>query len=295
MDEKTYNNYITAGRILKETRDETKKLVSPGASLLEIAEKTESIIRKKGGLVAFPTNISINDIAAHYTPNENEKTVFGEKDVVKIDMGVHVDGYIADSAYTVCFDPDKKEMVSVIEKALEKALSLATPGRPVSEISEVIESEITSFGFKPVSNLTGHRLERYQLHTGFIIPNVRTGIKEILKENDVIAIEPFLTDGGGSIKEGRDVRIYMFEKQHPVRMTAARQVLSQSKEQFSGLPFALRWIKNPRGILLNRAIRELVSVGAIYEYNVLKEILGGTVTQAEHTVIVKDKPVITTR
>ena len=295
MDEKTYNNYITAGRILKETRDETKKSIIPGASLLETAEKIENTIRKKGGSVAFPANISINDIAAHYTPNENEKTVFGEKDVVKIDTGVHIEGYIADSAYTVCFDPDKKEMVSVIEKALEKALCLATPGRPVSEISEVIESEITSFGFKPVSNLTGHKLERYQLHTGFVIPNVRTGTKEILKENDVIAIEPFLTDGGGSIKEGRDVRIYMFEKQHPVRMTAARQVMSQSKEQFSGLPFALRWIKNPRGILLNRAIRELVSVGAIYEYNVLKEILGGTVTQAEHTVIVKDKPVITTR
>jgi len=294
MDEIAYKSYVAAGRILKETREQTRHMIKPGAGLLEVAEKIESIIKEKGAHPAFPVNLSINDTAAHYTPTPDDKTVFKEMDTIKIDTGVQVNGYIADSAYTVCFDRDKKEMVDVINTALSNALKLATPERKISEISEAIESTITSSGFKPVSNLTGHKLERYRLHTGVTIPNVKTDSKQVLKEGDVVAIEPFLTDGGGAVKESRDVMIYMFEKQKPVRMNAARQILALSKTRFFGLPFATRWIKSPRGIVLAQALKELVSVGALYSYNVLQEVNGGIVTQAKHTVIVKDKTVITT-
>ncbi|MCK4967417.1 MAG: type II methionyl aminopeptidase [Candidatus Aenigmarchaeota archaeon] len=290
-----YDKYLLAGKILAEVRDKTKKLIQPNISLLEIAQKIESLIQEQGGQIAFPVNISINEIAAHYTPTPNDTTVFKENDIIKIDMGVHIDGYIADSAYTICFDPDKKDMVSVINHARDEAVKLATPGRPVKEISETIESVITNADYKPISNLTGHKLERYKLHTGFTIPNIKTDTKAILQENDVIAIEPFLTNGGGAIKEISDCCIYMFENQKKIRSQTARQVLSYAQHKVNGLPFAKRWIKQPQGIILDRALQELISIGAIYKYNVLKEINNGLVTQAEHTVIVKDKPIITTK
>ena len=295
MTDFDYEKYIKAGKILSKVRELSKDMIKPNVLLLDVANNIENLTRKLGGQVAFPVNISINNIAAHYTPSPNDTTIFKELDVIKIDIGVHIDGYIADSAHTICFDPDKYEMVSTINKARDEAIKLATPGRPVKEISETIESIITNKGYKPISNLTGHKLERYKLHTGFMIPNVKTNTKAILQENDVIAIEPFLTDGGGSIKEGSDCHIYMFEKQKPIRSAAARQVLSYAKTQVNGLPFAARWIQQPKGIILDRALKELVSIGAIYGYNTLKEINNGTVTQAEHTVIVKDTPIITTK
>ncbi|NOR85411.1 type II methionyl aminopeptidase [archaeon] len=287
--------YIKAGKILSDVRKQTKDMIKPGVLLLDVANKIENLTRDLGGQVAFPVNISINEIAAHYTPTPNDTTVFKDLDTIKIDTGVHIDGYIADSAYTVCLDPDKTEMVTIINKARDEAVKLATPERPVKEISETIESIITTNGYKPISNLTGHKLERYKLHTGFMIPNIKTNTKAILQENDVIAIEPFLTDGGGSIKESSNCHIYMFEKQKSIRSAAARQILSYAKTKVNGLPFAARWIKQPQGIILNLALKELISIGAIYGYNTLKEINNGIVTQAEHTVIVKDTPIITTK
>lgn len=297
MEKEILEKYVKAGKIAAEAREFAKSLVKEGARILDIAEKVEDFVRKKGGEMAFPLNISINEIAAHYTPIANDQTVLKAEDIVKIDIGVHVDGYIADTAFTVALtkDLEKQRMVVAIEKALEEALKIIKPGVNIGKIGEIIEKTIRQAGFKPVQNLSGHLLERYDVHAGLTIPNIKIDTSETLKEGMVVAIEPFLTDGGGAVKDSEKAMIYRYVQDRPVRLQAARQLMKIARDDFRGLPFATRWIKNFSPIILETALRQLVEAGSFYKYNILKEVASGTVTQAEHTVIVLDKPIVSTK
>ena len=294
MDEKTIEKYIKAGKIAKTAIDTAKKITQPGTTYLEAAEAIESEIKKQGGSIAFPVNISINNIAAHDTAFPQDTREFREDDIIKIDIGVHIDGYIADTATTLSFNDKKSEMIKASENALKNALKIVRPGTKIRDIGAVIEETITGYGYKPISNLSGHYLGQYMIHTGTSIPNIKTDTKVELKEGDAIAIEPFATDGAGAIKDGGRATIYRFVQNKPVRLPASRKIQSFAEKNYNTLPFALRWIKDPKGIMLSSAIKELVSRGALHEYPILKEIRDGTVTQAEHTVLVFDKPIVTT-
>ncbi|GFO95825.1 methionine aminopeptidase [groundwater metagenome] len=160
--EEILEKYLRAGKILSEVRAETVKKVKKGATLLSVAEFTENLIREKGGQPAFPVNISRNDEAAHSTPSFDDKSVFG-KDMVKLDIGVHIDGYIADTAVTVDLS-GHPELVKAAEKALADAIKFIHAGVNTADIGGVIEDAITSFGYKPVINLTGHGLAQYIQH-----------------------------------------------------------------------------------------------------------------------------------
>lgn len=295
MDADILDCYLRAGKIASAVREKSRRWVRNGERLLDAAEKIESEIRLLGGIPAFPVNISVNDIAAHYTPIDADEKIFGNEDIVKIDIGVHVDGYIADTAATIYLGEDlkKKALVQASKNALDSAIALATPGRKISEISAKIEEIIRSSGFVPVSNLSGHYLGRYIVHASPSIPNIRTDSPGILADGDAIAIEPFATTGAGSVKETGRAMIFSAAKIRPARLPAARRILGFAGG-LSGLPFASRWIKEPRGVLQDRALSELVSVGALHAYPVLKEVAGGLVSQAEHTIIVGEKPKITT-
>ncbi len=294
MDEETIKKYIEAGKIAKKAIEVSKKAVKPSASILETAEKIESEIIKNSGQIAFPTNISINSIAAHDTAFPNDARVFKDDDIIKIDIGVHIDGYIADTATTISFNNNRSDMLKASETALKNALKIACPGANIGEIGGVIEETIRSFGYKPVSNLSGHYLGQYTIHTGTSIPNIKTSTNVTLKEGDAIAIEPFATDGAGAIRDGSRATIYRFIQNRPIRLQAARKLLAVAQKSYSTLPFAARWVKDPQGFMLETALGQLVQAGALHEYPVLKEIGGGTVTQAEHTVLVLDKPIVTT-
>lgn len=294
MDEKTIEKYVEAGKIAKTALETAKKIVLPGTSYLEAAEQIESEIKKQGGNIAFPVNISINNIAAHDTAFPQDTRTFREDDIIKIDIGVHIDGYIADTATTIAFNNKKSEMIKASEDALKEALKIVRPGTKISDIGAIIEGTITGYGYKPISNLSGHYLGQYIIHTGTSIPNIKTDSKVELKVGDAIAIEPFATDGAGAIKDGGRATIYRFIQNKSVRLPAARKILSFAEKSYKTLPFASRWIKDPKGFMLDSAIKELVSRGALHEYPILKEIRDGTVTQAEHTVLVFDKPIITT-
>ena len=286
--------YIHAGKIAAKARNNGAKLIVPGASALDIVESVESEIISDGGSLACPATLSINNVAAHYTPEADDKTVIGEKDVVKLDLGAHVDGFIADTATTVCLDPDKEPLNTCVKKALDEALKMIRPGINVGDIGEVIQSVITDAGFKPVSNLTGHVLGRYELHTGIGVPNIKMRSNQVLEEGMAVAIEPFATDGTGFVKESGRVQIFMFEAEKPVRLDAARKIMKLSSTRFNKMPFASRWIRDVSPQMLNFALKQLTSVKAISSYPVLQEKEGVTVTQAEHTVLVKNKPIVTT-
>lgn len=294
MDREVKENYIKAGKIAAEVLKEAKKFIVPNVSILEVVEKTESLIIKKGGSLACPVTLSINEVAAHYTPAKNEKTIIKENDVAKLDIGVHINGYVADTATTVCLDREKEEMNDIIKQALENALSAVKPGLNLGQLGAIIQETVERHGYRVIINLTGHTLGKYDLHEGVNIPNIKMNTKETLKEGTAIAVEPFLTDGAGAIKESDKVQIYKFLANKPARMNEARKILQLSQTIFNKMPFATRWL-NINPFLLEQALKQLRMNGALYPYPVLKEIRDGIVVQAEHTTLVLDKPIVTTR
>ena len=193
--------YREAGRILAEVRADAVKKIKVGKKLLDAAESIENSIQQKGGAVAFPTNISVNEEAAHATPSKADASTFGT-DLVKLDIGVHINGYIADTAVTIDLG-NNKELVDASNSALERAIEVVRAGVDLAAISEVIEDTITGYGYLPVANLTGHGLERYTQHAPPAIHNRRTQSGSKLKEGQVVAIEPFSSAGNGRVVRNR--------------------------------------------------------------------------------------------
>ena len=291
MDSEIKEDYIKAGKIGAKVRKESESLIKPGASLLDIAEKIEASIKKMGGEIGFPVNLSMNEIAAHYTPTLGDETKVPENAIVKIDVGVHVNGYLADTATTVCLDDNYKKLAESTEKALEEAIKILKPGIKISEISEKIEKTIKSFDYNPISNLMGHGLDKYMLHSDPTIPNISNNMDFKLKKGMAIAIEPFATDGDGFIRDSGQSLIFMLIDKKPVRNPDSKKIL-EFAEQFRGLPFAERWIPFDSLFKIRLALRELKEREIIYEYPPLKE--KGMVSQHEHTIIIDDEPIITT-
>lgn len=281
--------YERAGRIAFEVLQECKPLIKPGAKLLEIAETAESKIMEKGGKPAFPANISINEVAAHFTPEKDSTAVIGEKDVVKLDIGVHVDGFIGDNALTIDLSNENGKLVEAAEKALDAAICSIHAGAKLGEIGAEVEATIKGYGFKPIENLTGHALGEYQLHAGAEIPNINNRDPNQLQEGMVVAVEPFATNGEGRVSEGPQVEIFSFVEPAPVRMRESRRLLAYAEENYRTLPFAERWLyRNFNSkLLLHAALKELVLSGALRQYPVLKDAGKGIVSQAEVTVVVE--------
>ena len=290
--------YEKAGRIAAEALSEGKRIAKPGMPLLELAERIESLIKEKGAQPAFPVNLSRNEEAAHYTPPFDDKTLIGEKDLLKIDVGVQVDGFIGDTATSVDFSGERGKLIEASDRALSDALSTIRAGSKTADLGAAVESAIKSFGFRPIENLTGHSLAQYNLHAGLEIPNIRTSRSTTLKEGDFIAVEPFATDGAGRVGEGPVVEIFSLEEAKPTRMREARRLLTHVADNYRTLPFAERWLHPSfrSKLLLNSALRELVLSGCLHQYPVLKDTGKGFVSQSEVTVVVeKDSCRILTR
>jgi methionyl aminopeptidase len=294
MDKEALEKYLKAGRICAEVRHEISGMLKPGTKLLDLAEAIERKIREKGGKPAFPVNISVNDVVAHYTPSFNDERVINPKDLVKIDIGVHVDGYIGDMAFTYCSEPNA--LVKCSEQCVQAAIDVIKPGVTVSEISRAIEDCFRGQGLGIIVNLTGHTLERYVFHGSPSIPNVSNNSSHRFKDGDVIALEPFVTGSNGYVKDSGTVEIYRYLRDRPVRLPEARRILELAREDYHELPFAKRWILGRFSpIKVSLALRQLEESGAVETYPVLREIEGKRVAQTEHTIIVKDEPIVTTR
>jgi methionyl aminopeptidase len=267
-------------------------LIKPGASILEVNKKIEAEIIRLGGLPAFPVQISLNHIAAHYCPDPDDTTPFKQGDVCKLDLGVHIDGYIADTAITVDLGTHD-ELVAASKEACEAALKLVAPGVEIRELGRAIQEVITAAGFSPVRNLCGHGLNRYGLHEPPTIPNYDNKDTHTLKEGMVIAIEPFATTGKGLIQEQHVANIYSHIKKKPVRSVYARQVQDELA-RFNGLPFTTHWLRTPQKVA-EMALRELDAAGALLAHPPLVEVAKGLVSQHEHSVIVGKKPRVFTK
>jgi methionyl aminopeptidase len=287
MEKEILDNYKKAQSVSEEVIQFAKTLIKENVKILEIAEKIEKKIKDLGAKPAFPANISINENAAHYTPDINDPIVLKENDLVKIDIGVHCNGYIWDKAFSVCVGKKTHPLIEASEKGLEEALKLIKPGTKVFEISEAVENTVKEFGFNPIHNLCGHGLEQFNQHAPPSIPNGKNNIQEEIKGNQVIAMEVFTTNGVGLVKESSPVLIYRFHQDRPVRFWDARKILEKSKTEFENLPFAKRWLTEFTPLRIDLALKQLTDYGALTSYPILKEETGGLVAQTEETVIIE--------
>jgi methionyl aminopeptidase len=290
-DKEALEKFRLSGKILRESREEMKQVVREGMPAIEVCEKAESLIREKGGKPAFPCNVSINEVTAHYTSPPNDKLRIPEKAVVKVDMGVHVDGYVTDTAFTACFDPEHSSMQSAAEYALATAIESIHGDMATSKIGLIIERTIKNRGFKPISNLTGHSVGRYLIHAGTSIPNVMQLSFTKVKAGEIYAIEPFVTlpNAAGRVENSPEVTIFRLVKAKSVKNPYTKELLKYIEESFRTLPFAERWLKDvvPED-KYREAFKELLKCKAVMGYPVFTEISRKTVTQAEHTVLIKE-------
>lgn len=276
-----------AGEIIRKVREESRDLIRDGEKLLDIAQTIEGKIKEYGAGIAFPLNISVNEIAAHYSPPASDETVLNKGDYVKIDIGCHIDGYIADTAYTVKVGEPDDDLIRASRAGLEAALSMIKAGVKTGEIGKVIEDAIVSYGFRPIENLTGHGLGEYSIHAHPSIPNIDDGSKVVLKEGDTIAIEPFATTGAGRVVDDDRVYIFSFVAPRPLRLDSARKLMYHIQNNYPQLPFAERWVaKDKKSEFM---LRILIKNGIVFPYHILKEKTGAPVTQAEHSVIVQEE------
>ncbi len=296
MNPEIEQKLLTAGKIAAQVRRKgAAKLAKPGTSFLEVMDYCEEKIIKLGGQIAW-AQMALNDTAAHFCPEEDDQSVSKEGDVIKVDIGVHLDGYIADNAMTVMVGSNEyKDLVKAAQNALKSAIKLVRPGTPLWQLGEAQYSEAEALGFTTVKNLSGHTLERYKVHAGVSIPSFNNRDKTELKEGWQIAIEPFVTDGQGMIREKGPATIFMVGKEKGVRSPHAKNILQFVKPR-NGLPFTTRWLTRKFGKGATAfGLRELKQSAIIHSYPPLAEISGGTVAQFEHSMIVKDKPVVYTR
>lgn len=286
---------IKAGKIAAEIKNWIMPQIKKDMPLLEIAELIEGKIFELGGEPAFPVNLSINEQAAHYTPAAHDENL--AHGLMKVDFGVHIDGWVADTAFSVDFEDSElnKKLIDASKLALDNIENNISSGLTLGDAGKIIEDTIKSYGFNPVTNLSGHLMEQYDLHAGVSVPNVDNNSDFEFGEG-LYAVEPFATNGNGRIHDGPKGNIYLWVKDSNTRSPLGREVLEYIKDNFGSLPFASRWLVKEFGSKALLALRQLVNEEIVHHYAILTEERGKLVSQAENTFLVeKDNVVVTTK
>ncbi|MEM1557494.1 MAG: type II methionyl aminopeptidase [Thermoproteota archaeon] len=290
MNEDEMKKYLTAGDIAKRVKRDLRKWVREGELLLDLCEKVEKRIEELGGAPAFPCNICIDDVAAHFTPPPRFTGRVPPEGLVKIDFGVHVDGYIVDTAFTIPLSPRDREIVEVAEKSLARVSEILKANVRISQVGEIVEKFAKSKGFKVIRNLTGHQIDRFNLHTGLSIPNIKIFGTEKFRKDMVIAIEPFITiaDGSGEVGEIEEIYIYRFKYLSINDIGEFNSFAKRLHNSFRTLPFCERWVLNRFGDEERNKLKKLLEYSRknLVLYPVLVEKNRKKVAQAEDTFLV---------
>lgn len=287
--------YKKSGKITNEVRQVVRGAVRPGVRFLEICDRVKKEVEARGGRLAFPTGIGVNQVTAHYSPQDDDESVFHEQDLVKVDFGVHVDGYVTDTSVSVTLNPDYNLLLEATERALEVAISTARRDPRTGEIGREVHREAARFGFKTIENLTGHTVDRYVVHAGKSIPNLYMPGMQSLKRGDVFAIEPFLTLGSaaGYVIDAPSQTIFS--------LVARKKTGTPELDAFAGdiwaerktLPFTPRWYSPRYGKgKLASIITRLVGKKILRSYPTLVEASGSPVAQFEHTMALSEDGIV---
>ena len=276
-----------AGRISGEARELGMSLVGEGVKLFDVAQEVEGYIRDHGCGLAFPCNISINEVAAHYTPCCNDDRVFSRGDVVKIDCGAELDGYVGDTAGTVEVGTSVyTDLIESSKRARNTVAEFIGDGIPLCDIGRAVEMSMARDGFVPISNLCGHQIVQYNLHAGLSVPSYDNGDMNTIKSGMTVAVEPFATNGYGEVKNGHFGNIVRIARDKNIRDPKARKFLEYVKEEFKTFPFCARSCDYPDA---EKMVKLLMRQGIFSGYAELVEVNGGIVSQHEYTFYIDGK------
>ena len=289
MKEEELKKWREAGRIAAEALKYGQSLIKKGAVIREVCDAVDRKIVELGAKPAWPTQVALNHVAAHYTPDFDDNTTFDDE-MVCIDVGAHIDGFIGDCALTVDLSGKHENFLKAVQEALKAALATAKAGVEVREIGKVICEKIESFGLNPIRNLGGHGISEYEIHDDPRIPNFDDGSTAKLEKGKIYAIEPFATDGQGLVKESERTNLFTLIEAKPVRSQFAREILRAIEDNFDGLPFARRWLIERFGIGKTQlALKELERIDCLEKHPPLVEQTKGLVAQWEKTFYINDK------
>jgi len=283
--------YRRGGQIISKLRKIVPTYVHEGGLVRELCERVEAEIVVLGGRPAFPCNVGINEVAAHYTSPWDDATVLSRDSVVKVDFGVHIDGYINDTAVTVSLSPLYRSMIEIAEEALRAGIERIAHGVKFSDVGEQIQKVVAQYGCRPIRNLTGHKVERFTIHAGKSVPNVAGPAPGRFEAGEVYAIEPFVTvkEAAGRVEDTDRAFIYRAVREKGVRSEHAKKIVEHVRRTYRTLPFASRWLYSSLGkTVVDSGFPEVIKAKCITGYPVLVEATGKIVTQAEHTLIVKE-------
>lgn len=297
MNESYKRNFIHAGRLAGQVRAFGKDLIKSGVSYNEVIAKIREKINQLGAIPAFPPQIALNDVAAHFLPDPDQDLIFSNE-VIKLDVGICYQGAIGDCAVTVDLSGKHQHLIDAAEAALLAAEQSLHVGQPIREIGGIIESTIGSFGLKPVKNLSGHGLGQYRVHTSPTIPNYLDKSTAFIKPGMTFAIEPFATNGKGLIYDAGNPTIFSFNRECRLKTELAKSILKKI-QALPTLPFAIHDLIDQELPLVKvkAALSELLKSGAIEGYAPLIDEAHGMVAQAENSVLVDENGMvfITTR
>jgi methionyl aminopeptidase len=286
---------IQAGEIAKKVKAFAKEIIKKDMPLLEIANKIDAKIEELGARPAFPVNLSINEIAAHYTPSYNDETK--AHGLLKVDIGIHMDGWIADTAFSIDLEnsEENKKIIEASKFALENVEKNINSNSTISEIGKIVEDSINKKGYNPIVNLSGHSMEQNELHAGISIPNINNNSNIQLGEG-LFAVEPFATNGSGRVNDGQPSGIYEVVNSKNPRSPLAREILEYIMEEYYTLPFCSRWLVKEFGTKALLGLKQLEQEGILHHFPQLIEASKGIVSQAENTFLIEsDKVIITTK
>ncbi len=285
---------IKAGKIASDVKKYIKPLIKKGTPLLEIANKIDDKIIELGGKAAFPVNLSIDEIAAHYTPSHDDETL--ASGILKVDLGVHIDGWTADTAFSMDLEDDleNKKLIETSQQALDNAIKNLNTKTLLMETGKIIQDTIEKNNFSSIVNLSGHSMDKFELHSGKTIPNYDNKNTDEFGEG-LFAIEPFATNGNGKVRDGKPSGIYVLIDPKNVRSPIAREILHYVLDEYQTLPFCSRWLVKKFGVKALFGLKQLEENGNFHQYPQLIETGNGKVSQAENSILInKDKILVTT-
>ncbi len=284
-----------AGNIAQEVKKFIKPKIKVGANVYDLISETEAKINEFEGICAFPVNLCINNIAAHYTsPIKDDGTEIKENDLVKLDLGVHIDGFIVDTAFSVNLNKDDplKNIIQATEVALDAAKMMVKPKTNTREIGKKIEDIVKGFKYNPIRELGGHQIERWTVHGKKQLPELGSQGGDVMEVGEVFAIEIFASTGEGSVHNTQYSYIYEinpYAGRVPLRRKTSKQILGFINKNYKTLPFAERWLAKEFRLGVAFGLQELVQQGKLQAHNVLAEKKGVYVAQTEETILITEE------
>ena len=315
----TLKNFKKAAKVHRKVRTEFRKLIDSGKvkgmKYFDIANHIEELIEKESKFqsndpfksgIGFPIGLSINECAAHWTPNPGEKRVLEETDLVKVDFGVHYDGCIIDSAFSFSLSDKYDELIKIGKAATELAIKNSGVDAVLGEIGEATQEFIESHEIeingkmrqvRSTRDLTGHMIFPYMIHANKSVPNFKVNYPVRMEENEFYAIETFPTTGTGKTTMDLECSHYMIntdkivnevkENKTPPRLDTRENFLFKKiRDTRQTLPFCKKWLKNYDIKGYQIPLNTLVKKGVVNSYPPIMSQKDTHVVQFEHTIFI---------